>query len=277
MGGSRRGCRPVGSGGGGAGRELTSGSRAPPAVAPGAVAIHAGESCGAASIPPPPKVSLSSVALSSPRLSRSLPAPPIHLPSEPLPSLAPGTPLSGRSSSTQAARPRRQYTQRGHTMVDAEEVNFVKGGEIEAHNWHCETIESDDVKGVLSARQGMAVAELADSSISGTQNGIFPGAVWKKILSNIHPFELVRISTTARFILDLLCTYDEVLRCSRSKHMPELPAPIPKLSEWDMLNLLYGSGCKMCQTTEATTCWSFRTRLCRSCLLQNSKNVRLPS
>ncbi|TGZ77369.1 hypothetical protein EX30DRAFT_398581 [Ascodesmis nigricans] len=107
----------------------------------------------------------------------------------------------------------------------------------------------------------------------GSVHGVFLVTIWKKILSYLPPSELVRIASTSSFIHKLLVYQDDVLRQSRILHMPELPPPIPKLSEWEMLDLLYGTGCKVCQkpNVQATTCWSFRTRVCRKCLVNNTK------
>lgn len=104
--------------------------------------------------------------------------------------------------------------------------------------------------------------------------GVFPTDIWSRILPQVHPFQLIRISRSSRDLHNMIHSDDSILRRSRMKFMPNIPMPVLDITECKLFNLIYGfGGCQKCPFETATTCWAFRARLCHSCMMEHSEKV----
>lgn len=106
--------------------------------------------------------------------------------------------------------------------------------------------------------------------------GVFPTSIWSRILPQVHPFQLLRISPSSRSLHSLITANDTILRRSRMEFMPDIPEPVLDISEAKLLDLINGFGCQKCSSQTATTCWAFRARLCHSCMMKHSEKVNSP-
>ncbi|KAI5816622.1 hypothetical protein BZA77DRAFT_58241 [Pyronema omphalodes] len=103
------------------------------------------------------------------------------------------------------------------------------------------------------------------------QLGKLPTNIWVKIFSMLHPMELARLRGSSKLFYGML-EKDSIWRASIKTHLPLLPKPILNISEPEMLNLLLGIRCMLCETTKGVrTYWPFRVRSCQECLSHNTK------
>lgn len=117
---------------------------------------------------------------------------------------------------------------------------------------------------------------------------ILPEALWTEIFSLLHPADLGRQRRVCKLFKK--CLEDEgIWRRSRNRHLPDHPKPVFGLTEWEMLCVMWGTGCMLCEDgaakrkgnnrptgvkTGAIVYWPFRVRCCKGCLEGNTIKVR---
>lgn len=107
-----------------------------------------------------------------------------------------------------------------------------------------------------------------------------PQTLWTEIFSLLHPADLARQRRTCKLFQRSLD--DESIWCRSRKHyLPDHPRPLFGLTEWDMLCIMWGSGCMLCEQGankgskgSAIAYWPFRVRCCKGCLGENTSKVR---
>ncbi|KAF8426250.1 hypothetical protein EV426DRAFT_20841 [Tirmania nivea] len=97
-----------------------------------------------------------------------------------------------------------------------------------------------------------------------------PENVWASIFSGLPPQKLAQLRRTCRAFQNYLLN-QSIWRASRKQWMPEMPKPVFKLKEWEMLALARGDGCMICghKTYTIAIYWAFRVRCCTQCFNQN--------
>lgn len=117
---------------------------------------------------------------------------------------------------------------------------------------------------------------------------ILPQAIWAEIFCFLHPADLARQRRTCELFQKTL-EDESIWRRSRKCYLPDHPRPVFGLTEWDMLSIMWGKGCMLCEDgsnrrvgntrptsikDSATIYWQFRVRCCKGCLGENTTKVR---
>lgn len=117
---------------------------------------------------------------------------------------------------------------------------------------------------------------------------ILPQAIWAEIFCFLHPADLARQRRACELFQRTL-EDESIWRRSRKCYLPDHPRPVFGLTEWDMLSIMWGKGCMLCEDgsnrrvgntrptglkDSATTYWQFRVRCCKGCLGENTTKVR---
>lgn len=114
-----------------------------------------------------------------------------------------------------------------------------------------------------------------------------PVTLWTEIFAFLHPADLGRQRRTCK-IFEKCLNDESIWRRSRKRYLPYYPKPIFGLAEREMLGIMWGSTCMLCENdagerlgsvrntgAKATMAyWPFRVRCCRECLEKNSVKVR---
>lgn len=101
-----------------------------------------------------------------------------------------------------------------------------------------------------------------------------PETIWADIFSRLPPQQLAQLTRTCRLFKKYLLN-QSIWRASRKQWMPEMPKPVFKLKEWEMLALVKGDGCMICRNKIHTRSiyWAFRVRCCTQCFNQHMTKV----
>lgn len=118
---------------------------------------------------------------------------------------------------------------------------------------------------------------------------IVPEIIWANIFSLLHPAELGRQRRTCKLFKYYLDN-ENIWQGSRKRYLPDHPKPVFGLAEWEMLSLILGTGCMLCEKgaprrehsssstnakgRKAVIYWPFRVRCCKVCLEENTTKVR---
>lgn len=118
---------------------------------------------------------------------------------------------------------------------------------------------------------------------------ILPEAIWANIFSLLPPAELGRQRRTCKLFKCYLDN-ENIWQRSRKRFLPDHPKPVFGLAEWEMLSLILGTGCMLCEkgasrrehsssppnvkVRKAVIYWPFRVRCCKVCLEENTTKVR---
>lgn len=117
---------------------------------------------------------------------------------------------------------------------------------------------------------------------------ILPQALWAEIFCFLPPTDLARQRRTCKLFQRTL-EDESIWRQSRKYYLPDYPRPVFGLNEWDMLCMMWGKGCMLCEDGSsrrvgntrptglkdfATAYWQFRVRCCKGCLVENTTKVR---
>lgn len=117
---------------------------------------------------------------------------------------------------------------------------------------------------------------------------ILPQTLWAEIFCFLPPTDLARQRRTCELFQKTL-EDESIWRQSRKNYLPDHPRPVFGLTEWEMLCMMWGKGCMLCEdgpnrrvgntrTTglkdSATAYWQFRVRCCKGCLVENTTKVR---
>ncbi|KAH8145105.1 uncharacterized protein LAJ45_10885 [Morchella importuna] len=114
---------------------------------------------------------------------------------------------------------------------------------------------------------------------------ILPEAIWANIFSLLPPAELGRQRRTCKLFKCYLDN-ENIWQRSRKRFLPDHPKPVFGLAEWEMLSLILGTGCMLCEkgasrrehsssppnvkVRKAVIYWPFRVRCCKVCLEENT-------
>ncbi|KAL7276372.1 hypothetical protein RUND412_000639 [Rhizina undulata] len=107
--------------------------------------------------------------------------------------------------------------------------------------------------------------------------------IWAEIFSLLPPEDLGHGRRACK-IFNRYLDDQNIWRRSRKLYFPHHPRPVFGLTEWEMLSLMWGSGCMLCEkgnkknkrsraiSSKATSMvyWPFRVRCCKDCLEDNS-------
>lgn len=112
---------------------------------------------------------------------------------------------------------------------------------------------------------------------------ILPQALWAEIFCFLPPTDLARQRRTCGLFQRTL-EDESIWRQSRKYYLPDHPRPVFGLTEWEMLCIMWGKGCMLCEDgsnrrstslkDSATAYWQFRVRCCKGCLVENTTKVR---
>lgn len=102
-----------------------------------------------------------------------------------------------------------------------------------------------------------------------------PSDIWEDIFARIPPKKLAHLRGTCRLFRRYLLN-ESIWRASRKQFMPEMPKPVFKLKEWEMLALVKGSSCMICgnKAYPRAIYWAFRVRCCDQCFSGSVTKVR---
>lgn len=115
-----------------------------------------------------------------------------------------------------------------------------------------------------------------------------PVNLWADIFALLHPADLGRQRRTCKLFQKTLDD-QRIWQKSRERHLPDHPSPVFGLTEWEMLCVMWGSGCMLCEKGSnrrmsnakpigiketAAIYWPFRVRCCKECLEENTTKVR---
>lgn len=140
--------------------------------------------------------------------------------------------------------------------------------------------------GVLA---GTKRVKFSSASAKSSYCSRLPQVLWAEIFSLLHPTDLARQRRTCDLFHRTL-EDESIWRRSRKRHLPDHPKPVFGLTESEMLCIMWGSGCMLCEDgsnrrvgnsrftgfkgSAITTYWPFRVRCCRGCLGENTTKVR---
>lgn len=118
-----------------------------------------------------------------------------------------------------------------------------------------------------------------DPSLDGAKHHpkalTLPSDIWEDIFSRLPPEKLAQLRGTCRLFRRYLLN-ESIWKASRKQFMPEMPKPVFRLKEWEMIALVKGSSCMICGNNAYPRAiyWAFRVRCCNQCFSQNVTIVR---
>lgn len=142
--------------------------------------------------------------------------------------------------------------------------------------------------GVLVGTKRARLSSTSTMILKSIHCSRLPRALWVEIFSLLHPADLARQRRTCKMFQ--ITIENESIWCrSRKRYLPDYPRPVFGLTESEMLCIMWGSGCMLCEDGSnrrvgntrlagpkgsATPYWPFRVRCCKGCLGENTTKVR---